>query len=246
MKILFIHADYIEYHVKEKAVKDAEKVDVHTDRMDEVLIAFISVEKNDCFSKNAVEEIKKVASMLKTKNIMLYPYAHLSSELAPSKKAVEMLKTLEKSLKQEYNVKRSPFGWYKSFEMSCKGHPLAELARHVPCETDEVKEEIKSEWYILHPDGQLVAAEKFNFAGYKELKKFYEYEYKGSREIEKELAHIKLMNEHNLVDYEPGSDYGNMRWYPKGYLIKRLLEEKVEEMCLDIGALEVETPLMYD
>jgi threonyl-tRNA synthetase len=54
------------------------------------------------------------------------------------------------------------------------------------------------------------------------------------------------MRSHSLVDYEPGSDYGNMRWYPKGYLIKRLLEEKVEDMCLSIGAMEVETPLMYD
>jgi len=28
-------------------------------------------------------------------------------------------------------VKRSPFGWYKAFTISCKGHPLSELSREI-------------------------------------------------------------------------------------------------------------------
>ncbi len=246
MKILFIHADFIEYEAKEKAIEKAEKLEKERDEMEDVLVAFISVERDDEWHGNAVEEIKNVASMLNVKNIMLYPYAHLSSELASPEKAVEMLKAIEKDLAKEYNVKRSPFGWYKSFKISCKGHPLSELSRHVECKKKEVEKEVKSEWYILTPNGELLKAEDFDFTGYEELKKFYEYEAFGSRKAEKEPAHIKLMQEHELVEYEPGSDYGNMRWYPKGYLIKRLLEEKVEEMCVNAGAMQVETPIMYD
>ena len=248
MKILFIHADYIEYEVKEKAIDSAEEVERKKDGMEEALVAFISVEEDDEWYGKAVEEIKNVAEMLNTRNILLYPYAHLSSNLASPHKAMEMLHAIEKELKEEYNVKHAPFGWYKAFKISCKGHPLAELSRQVECrkEEEEEKEEVKSEWYILTPDGELIEAEKFDFTGYEGLRKFYEYEAFGSRKVDKQPAHIKLMIEHELVDYEPGSDYGNMRWYPKGYLIKRLLEEKVEEMCLSLGAMEVETPIMYD
>jgi threonyl-tRNA synthetase len=247
MKILFIHADFIEYEAKEKAIESAEEIQNKKDRMEEALVAFISVEEDDEWHEKATEEIKNVATMLNTKNIMLYPYAHLSSNLASPEKAVEILKAIEEELSNEYNVKRAPFGWYKAFKISCKGHPLAELSRQIECKKEEeVKEEVKSEWYILTPDGELIEAEKFDFTGHEELKKFYEYEAFGSRKAEEEPAHIKLMIEHELVDYEPGSDYGNMRWYPKGHLIKRLLEEKVEEMCLDLGAMEVETPIMYD
>ena len=247
MKILFIHADSIEYSITEKAVDAAEEIERESDSMEDALVAFISVEKDDVSPDNAVEEIKKVASMLNTQNIMLYPYAHLSSELAPPQQAIAMLKALEEALGEEYTVKRSPFGWYKSFRISCKGHPLSELSRQIACAPpEEAREEVHSSWYIATPEGELIAAEKFDFTGYEELRAFYEYEAFGSRKADAEPAHVALMREHELVDYEEGSDYGNMRWYPKGYLIKRLLEEKVEEMCLGIGAMEVETPIMYD
>jgi threonyl-tRNA synthetase len=49
-----------------------------------------------------------------------------------------------------------------------------------------------------------------------------------------------------LVDYEPGSDPGNMRYYPKGRLVKSLLEAYVLDRAVEMGAMEVETPIMYD
>ena len=246
MKILFIHADHMEYEAREKAIEGAEEIEKKKDAMKDALVAFISVEEDDEWHGRAVEEIKNVAEMVNAENIMLYPYAHLSSNLAPPAKAVEMLKSIEDDLKRDYNVKRSPFGWYKAFKISCKGHPLSELSRHVECKKEEEGKKIISQWYILTPDGEMMEADKFDFTGHEELKKFYEYEAHGSRVASREPAHVKLMKEHELVDYEPGSDYGNMRWYPKGYLIKRLIEEKVEEMCLNMGAMEVETPVMYD
>jgi len=58
--------------------------------------------------------------------------------------------------------------------------------------------------------------------------------------------HIKLMQKLQLVDYEPGSDQGNMRFYPNGRLMKGLLEKYVTEKTISYGAIEVETPIMYD
>ena len=48
-----------------------------------------------------------------------------------------------------------------------------------------------------------------------------------------------------LVDYEPASDPGNFRYYPKGRMVKALLEEYVTGMVHDYGGMEVETPIMY-
>ncbi len=257
MKLLLIHSDYIEYQVKEKAIKNPEETDKKSDRFEEVLAAFTAVEKVDEKSSrqavlDAVSEIGKTAEQLKVKNIMLYPYAHLSSNLANPKKAQEILIEIEYELKNKnFNVKRAPFGWYKSFKISCKGHPLSELSREIiPAgeETDSLKKERKlsSFWYILTDDGRLHDVGKFDFKKHENLKKFAFYEKDKSSAIKQEPPHIKLMQKLEIADYEPASDGGNMRFYPKGRFIKKLIEEYVTKRVIEYGGLEVETPIMYD
>lgn len=114
--------------------------------------------------------------------------------------------------------------------------------------SESLKQEIKkkSEFFILTPEGELTPVDKFDFKGYEDLKKFSKYEETGKREEIGEPPHIRLMKEHSIADYEPGSDSGNMRWYPNGTLIKRLLEREITKFCVDYGAMEVETPVMYD
>jgi len=58
--------------------------------------------------------------------------------------------------------------------------------------------------------------------------------------------HVTLMKRLEIADYEEGSDPGNIRWYPKGRMIKSLLEQFVTNKMIDYGAMEVETPIMYD
>ncbi|MEW5761505.1 MAG: threonine--tRNA ligase, partial [Candidatus Thermoplasmatota archaeon] len=150
-----------------------------------------------------------------------------------------------------YEVLRAPFGWYKSFELSCKGHPLSELSKEIKGEEKEEvsealkkEEEIKTKFYVFHND--LIDIEKFDYKNFENFKKFVDYETKKIREYGKEPIHIKLMKEHELLNFEPGSDAGNFRWYPKGRLIKKLLENYVTDICIGYGAMEVETPIMYD
>ena len=100
------------------------------------LIVFACVEKVDG-QKNVVEgtvrEIKDVASKVKTRNITLFPFAHLSEDLASPFCAIELLKQVEAKLKEDgFLLIRVPFGWYKAFELKSKGHPLAVLSRSVP------------------------------------------------------------------------------------------------------------------
>ncbi|RLG10174.1 threonine--tRNA ligase [Candidatus Pacearchaeota archaeon] len=264
MKILLLHADYINYEVKDKAVKDAEEVEEKKkkDKAEDVLVAFISIEKKDeknpeQIGKKLTEEIKETYKKVNASSIMLYPYAHLSSSLSDAKTAKKVLNIAYEKLKKEnYNVKKSPFGWYKSFELKCKGHPLSELSREFGPEDEKRKEEetnalkaekkLISHWYIMTPDGKLHDVGTFNYEGHENLKKFSYYEKEKSRKVIKEPAHVAIMKKLEIADYEPGSDSGNLRYYPKGRLIKSLLESYVTQRVIEYGGVEVETPIMYD
>ncbi|MCX9084351.1 MAG: threonine--tRNA ligase [Candidatus Methanoperedens sp.] len=270
MQILLIHSDLIEYETK-KSTPVAEKIDdeLKKGRMEEVLTAFVAVEKSDedqieSAVIKTVVEIKKVAEQVKTNRVMLYPYAHLSSNLSSPKAAVETLKKIEELLKESsFEVKRAPFGWYKSFTIKCKGHPLSELSRTIRSSEEKcitvikekeevVSEALKSEakaksyWHILTPDGNLCKPEEFDFTDHDNLKKFVNYEIHKSRAVDKIPPHVELMRRLELADYEPGSDSGNMRFYPKGRLMKSLIETFVLDETAKMGAMEVETPIMYD
>lgn len=276
MQLLLIHSDYIEYETK-KQTPVAEKIDegLKSGRLEEALTAFTAVESADEANPEeaiakAVSEIEKVAAQVKTDRIMLYPYAHLSSDLSSPKVAVQVLKGIEAALAGKYEVKRAPFGWYKAFTVSCKGHPLSELSRSIrpegtakaasKAEASDLageKEEVVSEalkaestarsyWRILTPDGELHEVENFDLAPYPKLQQFVNYEISKSRAVERAPPHVELMRRLELADYEPGSDSGNMRYYPKGRLVKSLLENYVLDVATEFGAMEVETPLMYD
>jgi threonyl-tRNA synthetase len=256
MKLLLIHSDFIEYEVKEKAIPHPEETTMTKDRLDEALTVFIAVEKVDEKSptlavEEATKEIIKTAEQLKVSNIMLYPYAHLSSDLASAKAGKDILILMEQEVKkQKFTVKRSPFGWYKAFTISCKGHPLSELSREIiPGKEKKAvdrEKEVISRWCILTPNGELIDAEKFNYTGHEELQLLYEYESSGTRKVVGEPPHVKMMQSQELVDYEPASDSGNFRWYPKGRMIKGLLEQHINNIVRDIGGMQVETPIMYD
>lgn len=145
MKLLLIHADFVEWEATKKAVRVAEDVEKGKHRVDEVLVAFSAVEKPDeknhvKVAENAVKEILSVRDQVKAKNVVVYPYAHLSSQLSSPSIAQKVLTRMEDLLgKAKIPVKRAPFGWYKAFQLKAKGHPLAELSRDVGAEAVKVK-----------------------------------------------------------------------------------------------------------
>ncbi|MBS7609038.1 threonine--tRNA ligase [Candidatus Bathyarchaeota archaeon] len=140
MKLLLIHADSFAYQVKSPATSEREELteDRKSQAMKNVLVAFCTVESIDEVSPEdvvmkAAQEVADVARKVGAKNVMLYPYAHLSPELAKPRVAIKILQNLEASLSTlgEFKVGRSPFGWYKGFTIECKGHPLSELSRSI-------------------------------------------------------------------------------------------------------------------
>ena len=160
-------------------------------------------------------------------------------------------------------VARAPFGWTKSFNIKVKGHPLAENARTITGQfklskspdkagNDEstalkAEETVRSSWHILEAGGHLIPFAEHSFnEDQSNLKTLADYEFSKKRLVDEIPPHVKLMKKLGIADYEPASDSGNMRFYPKGKLMKSLLESHISRRISEYGGMEVETPIMYD
>lgn len=109
------------------------------------------------------------------------------------------------------------------------------------------EDSLKSFWYVLDTQGNLVPYSEHKFLKENErLNTLFNYELAKKRAVDEIPPHVKLMKKLGLADYEPASDSGNMRYYPKGRLMKSLLERFVSTKVSEYGGLEVETPIMYD
>ncbi|MDO8528950.1 MAG: threonine--tRNA ligase, partial [Nanoarchaeota archaeon] len=149
MKILSLHCDYIKFKPLKKALKNVEELSVKEKEektVKEALVILTAVEKGDenisVLSDKLAESVKDIAKQVNAKNVVLYPYAHLSSNLANPEIAVKLLDEAEKKLKKSFSVTRAPFGYYKEFELKVKGHPLSELSREIKVDgTGKIVEE---------------------------------------------------------------------------------------------------------
>ena len=205
MRILLIHADRFSFRVTgETAVampSELEKAGSEGE-VSESLVVFVAAEKGDdakveSVVSKVIEEVSSLADQVGTDQIVVYPYAHLSSALSSPRVAVRLLDEICRELQSldRYKMLRAPFGYYKSFDISCKGHPLSELAKTITSatrgkasadggeESDALKAEkvLKSEWMVLTPDGKQVSAEDFSFPIRPNLERLYKYETSGTR-----------------------------------------------------------------
>jgi threonyl-tRNA synthetase len=151
MRILTLHCDYIKFKPIKKAIKDPEELSEERKKeivVKDPLVILTAVEKGDDekILREMIASVKKTANEVKAKKIVLYPYAHLSSNLSAPTTALEYLREAEIVLKKEgFEVIRAPFGYYKEFELKCKGHPLSELSKEFRAEGQEVKGDVKKE-----------------------------------------------------------------------------------------------------
>ena len=262
MRILQLHSDFIEFEPIEQEAAEAEESDGQRQRVEEILVLFTAVEEGDSEEtvREAVADVKAFLEKIKGQRILIYPYAHLSSNLAKPREALLIIKEMEKRAEEMgLEVHRAPFGWNKQFSISVKGHPLAEQSRtyrptqlstgekeEVVSEALKAEKRLKPDWFIMNLNGDLVPIDEFDFSNHKNLKKFTDYELSKARAGAQVPPHITLMKRLEIADNEPGSDVGNLRYYPKGRLIKSLLEQFVTQKVVEYGGMEVETPIMYD
>lgn len=236
MRIITLHCDYIKFRALKKALKNAEELKSKEEQsVKEPLVVLTAVEKGDNHDtvKELIEAVKKTSDDVKTKNIVLYPYAHLSSNLANPDTALEYLVEAEHVLRKEgFNVTRAPFGHYKEFELKCKGHPLSELSKE------------------FHP------STKTNVSGSLVQEKAEEsYD---PKQLLREISRSKLDtsklkgNDHRILGQQldlfsfneaaPGSIF----WHNNGLIIYNELKEFVKSLLRQFSYQEISTPQALD
>ncbi|MBT4376535.1 threonine--tRNA ligase [archaeon] len=229
MKTLNLHVDYIEWQALKKALKsipDLTEKEKH--RTEEALVVLTAVEKNDSLEilPQYIQNIKDITEQIKTKTIVLYPYAHLSKNLGSPNTAIKILEEAEKELKKDgYKVERAPFGYYKSFELKVKGHPLSELSREIISGNETIEAELTED----------------------ERKRLL-------KEISKsKLDTSKLKeNDHRIIgrkmdlwsfnEVAPGMVF----WHDKGLHLKDKLTEYWKEVHRKANYQEISTPIVMD
>ncbi|UCD21014.1 MAG: threonine--tRNA ligase [archaeon] len=223
MKILTLHCDYINFKPLKKALKEPEKTEKKEVKVKECLVVLTAVEKRDQ-GKNVLklylDNIKDIAKQVKAKTIVLYPYAHLSSDLASPSFAEKLMKDAEKQLKG-FKVFRAPFGWYKEFELKCKGHPLSELSREITAE-GKVKETFDCKQLLRQISKSRLDNSKL-----------------------KENDHRVLGQKLDLFSFHDVAP-GMIFWHPKGTIIRNELIKFWREEHRKAGYKEILTPEIMD
>jgi threonyl-tRNA synthetase len=226
MRTLYIHADFLEFTVKKPTpIADQITEEEKKGRFEEVLVAFLSVEKQDEatleeVARKTVDDLLQVYKKVGAQRIVLYPYAHLSSSLSSPDAGKKMLRVMESMIKEAgVEVHRAPFGWYKAFDIACKGHPLSELSREIRIEAKKAVVEDFDPAALLKQIGKTRLS--------KENLKDNDHRIIGQK-----------LDLFSFYDVAPGMVF----WHPKGMTIRNLLIELSRKEHLKAGYKEIRTP----
>lgn len=135
MRVLQLHCSTFSYETKKETPVAEHPPNPKTESLENVLVCLTCFEKQDEsrfqeITDAYLENIKTDTGRIGTKRVLIHPYAHLSKQLGSPRLAKEFLKRLQEVLLAEgFEAHRSPFGWYKTFTLTCIGHPLAESYR---------------------------------------------------------------------------------------------------------------------
>jgi len=107
MRILSIHAKSFSYDVVKPAIEEPEELKGEEKKnFENVLVLFVTIESQDNESTviQALSEIENLVLQIKPSELLIYPYAHLSSDLAPPSKAIELLNRLYEEASKKLNI----------------------------------------------------------------------------------------------------------------------------------------------
>ncbi len=236
MRILSLHCDYIKFKPVKKAIKNPEELTEARKKeivVKDPLVILTAVEKgdNDKIVKQLVESVKKTANEVKAKKIVLYPYAHLSSNLSDPTTALEYLTEAEGVLRKEgFDVTRAPFGYYKEFELKCKGHPLSELSKEFRA---EIGDKIEVQKAIVRKEEVYDAKKLLNDISRSKL----------DTSKLKDNDHRILGQKLDLFSFNEVAP-GMVFWHNNGLIIYNELVNYWREIHRKAGYQEISTPLI--
>ncbi len=228
MQILQLDVDSISYELIKPEIKIYEKAEENNVLIEDALVLYVSVESGDTeqTAEDAVKDAAAFMAKLKRKKIVIYPYAHLSKTLEKPERALEILNKMRSTAKElGLEVYSSPFGWNKKWNLSIKGHPMAEQSKrygagaatkaqgtthttHQKLEEKPVDLSIvkKSDWSGLPESDHRTIGERLDLYSFQEV--------------------------------SPGMVY----WHPNGHTIFRELMKYIREKLEEYDYQEIATP----
>ncbi|HVY01471.1 MAG TPA: threonine--tRNA ligase [Candidatus Nanoarchaeia archaeon] len=243
MRIITLHCDHITFKATKKAIQKIDNLsekELKEQTVKECLVVLTAVEEgdNDEIVKKMVESVEKTASEVKADKIVLYPYAHLSSNLAKPDTALGYLTEAEHVLSKKFKVTRAPFGYYKEFELKCKGHPMSELSKEFRVEGNElVSGKVKKGTSI----GESAVDPKEVELLVKKLSKNVMSAARGKNDLK---SNVEIGKELDLYLVNEVVGQGLPLFTPRGATIRREIERFAIDEELKRGYLHTSTPVM--
>ena len=222
-----MHADFIEFRPVKKEITGAEEIQPRPVREEELVVLFTAFERGDDeeLVKKAVSETKEFLLKLGTNRVMLYPFAHISQDLARPSEALSLLLFMEKEATgQGLETMRAPFGWTKALHIKVKGHPLAEMSRSYSHEAQAVPAAAKPK-HELSEHEMLARVRKSDFGQLSDT------------------DHRSLGEKLDLFSFQEPSP-GMVYWHDKGLKLRNLLVDFIRAELTGRGYVEISTPAL--
>ena len=223
MDVESIHADYLKPEI---SVYD--KVTAKSIESADALVLFTCIKEgdNEEIAKEAIEDAIKFMDTLKRKAIVLYPFAHLSTNLAPPKRASGLLDYMLSAVPSGYEAKKAAFGWNKRLKLEMKGHPLAERLRSFPRSDQTTNESL--------------AVRKNEKLGWEEMMaRIKKSDFSGLPETDHRIIGERL-DLFSFQEVSPGMVY----WHNKGVILREILIGFIRSELSKRSYLEVSTPAL--
>ncbi len=222
MKILQLDCDSISYELVKPEASLYEESTEKKVTIDDALVLLVSIEKGDenSVADKALEDVVKQMAQLKRKKLVVYPFAHLSSDLAEPKSAMALINYMaERAASENIEVRKAPFGWNKKLDLNIKGHPMAEQSKRYGRE-DLKKTAVKRE---KPAEVNTSIVRKADWAGLPDT----DHRTIGER-----------LNLYSFQEVSPAMVY----WHPNGWILYRELVKFIREKEYDYGYEEISTP----
>lgn len=230
MKILQMHTDFVEYKPIKKEIAGAEESSTAPVREDEILVLFTAVEQgdNDEAARQAVKDAHEFLQKLGTNRLMIYPFAHLSQNLAKPSDALPVLKAMEAEARgSKIETFRAPFGWNKALQVKVKGHPLAEMSRSYGQSAGPSQ--------AAAPQ----ARPRRELSEHEMLSRIRKSDFGQLPETDHRVIGEKL----DLFSFQEPSP-GMVYWHPKGLKLKNLLTDFLRSELNSRGYVEISNPAL--
>ena len=138
MKILAFQATHFRWKTFSKTLEDADPGDVE-DGVTDAVVAFLHIEAKDepderrkSVFTHTLKHLKWLANKRAMKNVVLHSFTHLGGANASPAFARAFLVELAARLESTgYAVKRTPFGWFNSWDLGVYGDSLAKVWKEI-------------------------------------------------------------------------------------------------------------------